>query len=109
MSNLESVRDTVTNADGYYSFVSLSVGDFTYKLTVEAKGFVTYEAKGVSLLGGEKRNINVVLKVGNTSDTIEITGVADAIVPVDSGEESETLTARSWRITYRLAATRLST
>jgi hypothetical protein len=89
-----SARDTVTNAEGYYSFVSISVGDFTYKLTVEAKGFVTYEATGVSLLGGEKRNINVILKVGNTSETVEITGVADAIVPVDSGEKSETLTAK---------------
>ena len=87
-------RDTVTNNDGYYTFVSISVGDFTYKLTVEAKGFVTYEAPGISLLGGEKRNVNVVLKVGNTSDTVEVTGVADSIVPVDSGEKSETLTTK---------------
>src|ERR1039457_2793056 len=56
-------RETVTNNDGYYTFSGMAVGDLTYKLTVEAKGFVTYDAPGISLLGGEKRNVNVSLKV----------------------------------------------
>jgi hypothetical protein len=88
------VRDTVTNNDGYYTFSGMGVGDFTFKLIVEAKGFVTYDAPGISLLGGEKRNVNVSLKVGNTSETVEVLGVADTIVPVDSGEKSETLTTK---------------
>jgi hypothetical protein len=87
-------RETVTNNDGYYTFSGMAVGDLTYKLTVEAKGFVTYDAPGISLLGGEKRNVNVSLKVGNTSETVEVLGVADSIVPVDSGEKSETLTTK---------------
>jgi len=87
-------RDTVTNNDGYYSFAGVAVGDLTYKLTVEAKGFVTYEAPGISLLGGEKRNVNITLKVGSASEKIEVAGVADSIVPVDSGEKSETLTTK---------------
>ena len=87
-------RETVTNADGYYTFSGMAVGDLTYKLMVEAKGFVTYDAPGISLLGGDKRNVNVSLKVGNTSETVEVLGVADSIVPVDSGEKSETLTTK---------------
>src|SRR5580700_9562913 len=87
-------RETVTNSDGYYTFAGMAVGDLTYKLTVEAKGFVTYDAPGILLLGGEKRNVNVTLKVGNTSETVEVMGVADSIVPVDSGEKSETLTTK---------------
>jgi hypothetical protein len=87
-------RETVTNSDGYYTFAGMAVGDLTYKLTVEAKGFVTYDAPGILLLGGEKRNVNVTLKVGNTSETVEVLGVADTIVPVDSGEKSETLTTK---------------
>ena len=85
-------RETATNTEGYFTFASVAVGNFTYKLTVEAKGFVTYQATGLSILGGEKRNVNVTLKLGNTSETVEVTGVADSIVPVDSGEKSETLT-----------------
>ena len=87
-------RDTVTNNDGYYTFAGMEVGDLTFKLTVEAKGFVTFDAPGISLLGGEKRNVNVTLTVGKTSETVEVMGVADSIVPVDSGEKSETLTTK---------------
>ena len=89
-----STRDTVTNAEGYYTFASVAVGDFTYKLVVEAQGFVTYQATGMLILGGEKRNVNVTLKVGTASQTIEVTGVVSNIVPVDSGEKSETLTTK---------------
>jgi hypothetical protein len=87
-------RETVTNNDGYYTFAGMAVGDLTYKLTVEAKGFVSFDAPGILLLNGEKRNVNVTLKVGNTSETVEVLGVADSIVPVDSGEKSETLTTK---------------
>jgi hypothetical protein len=33
-----SLRDTVTNSDGYFTFASLAVGDFAYEMTVEAQG-----------------------------------------------------------------------
>jgi len=89
-----STRDTVTNAEGYYTFASVAVGDFTYKLTVEAQGFQSFQATGLAILGGEKRNLNVELKVGSTTQTVEVTGVVTNIVPVDSGEKSETLTTK---------------
>ena len=87
-----SARETVTNANGYYSFASVAVGDFKYKLVVEAQGFSTYQAPGMIILGGEKRNVNVELQVGSSSQTVEVTDVSTAIVPVDSGEKSQTLT-----------------
>ena len=89
-----SLRDTTTNGEGYYTFASVSVGDFTYELTVESKGFVTYRATGIVLTNGERRNINVTLKVGATSETVEVTGAATSIVPVDSGEKSSTLSSK---------------
>ncbi|MGH9396337.1 MAG: carboxypeptidase regulatory-like domain-containing protein [Terriglobia bacterium] len=89
-----STYATVTNAAGYYTFADVAVGNATYRLTVDKPGFATYAATGLSLLGGEKRNVNVTLKVGNTSQTVQVTGVASSIVPVDSGEKSETLTTK---------------
>jgi len=89
-----STRDTVTDGQGYYSLASVTVGNFTYKLVVEAKGFETYQAPGLELLGGQKRNVNVELKVGAATSTVEVTGVVSNIVPVDSGEKSETLTTK---------------
>jgi hypothetical protein len=89
-----STRETVTNAEGYYSFPSVAVGNFTYKLVVEATGFATYQATALAILGGEKRNVNVELTLGTAAQTIEVTGVASSVVPVDSGEKSQTLTAK---------------
>ncbi len=86
-----SQRVTETNSDGYYTFASVAVGDYTYALTVEVKGFQTYRASGIGLGGGEKRNMNVVMTVGAPSQTVEVTGVADSLVPTDSGERSSTL------------------
>jgi hypothetical protein len=85
---------TRTDAAGYYTFAEVSVGNFTYKLTVEKKGFEVYTAPGLSLLGGQKRNVNVTLKIGSTTQTVEVSGVATSIVPVDSGEKSEALTSQ---------------
>jgi hypothetical protein len=89
-----SVRETATNAEGYFTFAGLAVGDFTYQLTVEAKGFSPYKAGGITLSASEKRNINVDLKVGATSEVVEVTGTATEIVPVDSGEKSALLTSK---------------
>lgn len=89
-----SQRETKTNAEGYYTFASLIVGDFTYELQVESPGFLTAKAGGIALSGAEKRNVNVTLTVGSTSETVEITGVATSIVPVDSGEKSATLSTK---------------
>ena len=89
-----SMRDTVTNAEGYFTFASLSVGDFTYELSVELKGFSVYKAAGITLAGAEKRNINVTLKVGLTTETVEVAGLATSITPVDSGEKSATFSTK---------------
>jgi Carboxypeptidase regulatory-like domain len=87
-----STRDSKTNSDGYFTFASVPPG--TYQLNVEAKGFELYKQTNVALGGGEKRNINVTMKVGSTTDTVEVTGSADVLVPVDSGEKSSTLTTK---------------
>ncbi len=87
-----SQRETVSNNDGYFTFASVPVG--TYDLTVEAKGFNLYKVTGIALGGGEKRNVDVGLQVGTTNQTVEITGMADQLVAVDSGEKSATLTTK---------------
>jgi hypothetical protein len=87
-----SLRDSVTNNEGYYTFASVPPG--TYELTVEAKGFDRARVPGISMGGGEKRNINVVLKVGSTTETVEVSSAVDLVTPVDSGEKSSTLTTK---------------
>ncbi len=87
-----SQRDTVANHDGYYTFVSVPPG--AYQLTVTAKGFESFKETGISILGGDKINVNVALKVGSTSNVVEVTGDIDLVAPVDSGEKADRLTSK---------------
>jgi hypothetical protein len=87
-----SERTTVTNGEGYYSFASVPVGG--YGLTIEAAGFQLSKVQDISLGGGEKRNVNVSLQVGSTNQTVEVTGAADIVAPVDSGAKADTLTTK---------------
>ena len=87
-----SQRETVSNNEGYFTFASVPVG--TYDLTVESKGFNTSKVTGISLGGGEKRNVDIALQVSTTSESVEIVGTADQLAPVDSGEKSSTLTTK---------------
>jgi len=87
-----SERSTQTDKEGYFTFASVPVGN--YILTVETSGFSLYRASDISLGGGERRNVNVSLQVGTTSQTVEVSGAADAVAPVDSGEKSDTLSTK---------------
>lgn len=87
-----SSRETSTNAEGYYTFASVPPGG--YEITVITAGFDTYNQRGIGLRGGDKINVNVTLKVGNTSNTVTVTGDADLVVPSDSGEKYDRLTTK---------------
>ncbi len=86
------VRETATNSEGYYTFASVPPG--AYEITVTSPGFETHSQTGIALGGGDKLNINITLKVGNTANTVVVSGSADIITPVDSGEKSDRLTVK---------------
>ncbi len=87
-----SLRDTVTNNDGYFTFASVPASEF--ELTIEAKGFVTFRVTGITLAGGEKRNVDATLTVGTTTDAVEVSGEVDKIAPVDSAEKTNLITSK---------------
>ena len=86
------VRTTLTNAEGFYNFASVPVG--TYGLSFEAAGFLAQRTEGLSVSGGEARSLSVTMKLGQTTETVEITSVAEELVPVNSGEKSALLTVK---------------
>jgi hypothetical protein len=85
-----TLRDTVTNSDGYFTFASVPVGQ--YIVTIEAKGFQQYKVEGIDLGGGSSRAITATLAVGAANQTVEVNAAIDTAVAVtDSGEKSFTL------------------
>jgi Carboxypeptidase regulatory-like domain len=81
-----SVRETRTNDQGYYTFASVPVG--SYNLSADAPGFQAYKVSEIRLGGGEQRNVNVQLKVGQATQQVEVSAETVDIATTDSGEKS---------------------
>jgi carboxypeptidase family protein/TonB-dependent receptor-like protein len=64
-------RVVVTNERGVYRAPLLSLG--RYRITAELQGFKKFEQQGLTLSAGQTAVINVVLSVGNLTETITVT------------------------------------
>ena len=84
LANAESKteRTSTTGEQGEYQFLLLSPG--TYKLTVTATGFSRYEQTGLQLLVNTPATVNVSLKLGQTTQSVTVTGEAQALNMVDA-------------------------
>src|SRR5438309_5803360 len=72
--NLETqvARTEVTDASGIYRFLLADLG--TYRLEVTQKGFKRSTRTGILLNAGETTTADVVLEIGEVSDTVTVTG-----------------------------------
>jgi hypothetical protein len=82
---------TVSSAhDGSFQFLDILAG--TYTLQVSAPGFKTFDKTGIEIQSSEFHSAgNVVLHVGQPSDSITVTEAAPP-VQLSSGERSDTIT-----------------
>lgn len=67
---------------GYFIFPQLQVGG-PYTITVSAPGFEKFESSGLNLNVNENRDADAVLRVGGTSQTVEVAATA---VQVDTSD-----------------------
>ena len=79
-------RDTVSGADGRYSFTSMR--PTTYDISAELSGFRTSQRKGVLLQANQNVTLNLSLELGDLSETVTVSGEA-AAVDVTSATLSE--------------------
>jgi Carboxypeptidase regulatory-like domain/TonB dependent receptor/TonB-dependent Receptor Plug Domain len=63
-------REVTSNTDGIYSAPNLLPGE--YEVTVTATGFQTLTEKGITLTVGGQQSLNLVMKVGALSQTVEV-------------------------------------
>ncbi len=86
-------RDTVTNGEGYFVFPALLTG--SYSLKIEAKGFKSFLQNGIPLSAGDVRKIpNLVLTIGQTSETVTVEAGSAQIIPVDGGQRAAILDSK---------------
>ncbi|GGA63938.1 hypothetical protein GCM10011507_14440 [Edaphobacter acidisoli] len=80
--------DTKTNNVGFYQSPGLFAG--TYMVRIVAPGMETIQ-RTIQLLVGQRAVVNASLKVGSTTETVEVTGDAVQLVTPTSGVISSTL------------------
>ena len=85
---------TTTSSEGIYNILRIPVG--TYTLTVEAKGFQTAQHAPFTLVLNQTARIDVQMRVGAVSATVEVTGEAPLLqtesTEVSSLVDSHTIT-----------------
>lgn len=79
---LALLRTATTSPTGQYEFVALPPG--AYDLSIESKGFHKFEQKTIQLLVNNPTTLNVVLEVGATSETIEVSAQAQTLNTTDA-------------------------
>jgi hypothetical protein len=80
------VTTVTTTSEGFYSVPNLLPGP--YQVTAKAAGFSTAVTSGVTLTVGAQQAVNIALKVGETSQQVEVTTTAVAVELVSSAISS---------------------
>src|SRR5260221_746286 len=70
-------RSVDTNTDGFYSAPLLQPGN--YMITVKGTGFATQVRMGITLEVGAHEVLNLVLQVGQMTQTVEVTAEAPTV------------------------------
>jgi hypothetical protein len=71
-SGTNAVRTTTTGKDGEYGFTLVPIGG--YDLIIEQAGFEKYVQKGITLVINQNARQDVTLRVGTSSQVIEVEG-----------------------------------
>ena len=86
-------RTTETSADGSYALPELQIG--TYTVTITLSGFQTFVTTGVVVDVAGERRVNAVMKPGQVSTKVEVSGDLLPQVETTSAELGGTLTAET--------------
>ena len=93
LETTKTVRESVTNDSGFFSFSGVQPG--TYTLKVDAKGFATFFEQNIALHINDQIDLKQIeLKVAGITATVEVSGTPTEVIPVSSGDVSYTLTGK---------------
>ena len=81
-SSTNAVSETLTDERGQYRTPSLRIGE--YVLSVEAGGFKHFTQRGVELEIGDVRKVDVVLEIGQASESVNVNAEAPLLQTSDS-------------------------
>ena len=71
------IRNSTADSSGFYAVPNLNPGPYEVKVT--AKGFTTALQSNLTLAVGAQQSLNIPMKVGETSQTVQVTEAAPQI------------------------------
>ncbi len=83
-----------TGPQGTFAFQELPIGD--YEVRVTAPGFQTLVRSGIEVLTGRTAHLDLTLRVGEATDTVEVTG-RPALVQTTTSSVETTVTSAEMR------------
>jgi Carboxypeptidase regulatory-like domain len=85
---IEKTRTAITDGTGQYQIVDLRPGSYTVTFTLA--GFSAVRREGVEISGGGTITINADMKVGNVTETVQVTGEVP-VVDIQSSKRQAVL------------------
>lgn len=70
-------RTVTSNSDGFFTAPLLPLGK--YRVTTNASGFAPYVLENVDVTVGQTLALNIAVKVGSATETVDVTADADAV------------------------------
>ncbi len=86
------VFNTKTNTTGDWIIPTLPIG--SYDITISAKGFKKYEAKGLVLRVAESARLDAVLQLGEVTETVVVSGDSVAQVDTEASQVATTISGK---------------
>ena len=71
------IRNTTADSVGFYTVPNLNPGPYEVKVT--ARGFTTALQSNLTLAVGAQQSLNIPMKVGETSQTVQVTEATDFV------------------------------
>ena len=78
----------LTDENGSYQFLNVKIG--TYKISAEMNGFSTAVADGITVTVSARQRVDMVLKVGSLTETVQVTGGA-SLVEAESSDRGQVI------------------
>jgi hypothetical protein len=83
------VREVKSGSDGHYQIPALPPG--TYQVTITATGFAKEVAKAVELTVGQSQTLDVHLKVGAATETVEVSAESVPLMQTEQTQQANTI------------------
>jgi Carboxypeptidase regulatory-like domain/TonB dependent receptor len=87
------ISRTIQAQDGSYTFTLLQIGK--YAVHVDAPGFKKEDIPPFDLVAGERRRIDVMMQVGQQSETVRVSALTEAALQTDNSTISQTVSGEN--------------